>query len=81
MTVLHSPVRLAVGYHHIHPDVSLNYQMNRFSNGSPDMFAEMRAVAPRIRDYADDIREFLQLSEHALRAGETLKGDLLSSFG
>ena len=47
--------------------------MNRFSNGSPDMFAEMRAVAPRIRDYADDIREFLQLSERALRAGETLK--------
>jgi len=47
--------------------------MNRFSNGIPEMLAEMRAVAPHIRDYADYIREFLQLSEHALRAGETLK--------
>jgi hypothetical protein len=61
--VLQLRVSFAVGYHHIHPDVSLNYQMNRFSNGGPDMLAEMRAVAPHILDYADYIREFLQLYE------------------
>ena len=39
----------AVGYHQIHPDVSLNYQMNRFSTGSQDMIAEMRRVVPVAR--------------------------------
>ncbi len=28
--------RFAVGYHRIHSDLSLNYQMNRFSTGNPD---------------------------------------------
>ncbi len=54
-----------VGYYHLHPDVSLNYQMNRFSSGEADMIAEMRAVAPRIHDYADYTREFLALSQQA----------------
>jgi pimeloyl-ACP methyl ester carboxylesterase len=67
-------VTFAVGYHRIHSDVSLNYQMNRFSTGAADMLAEMRAVAPRIRTYADYIREFLALAERALQTGEHLKG-------
>ena len=69
-----APAAFAVGYHQIHADVSLNYQMNRFSTGSPDMIAEMRTVAPKIRDYADYVREFLGLSDQALHKGETLKG-------
>ena len=40
-----------VGYYQLHPDVSLNYQMNRFSTGEADMIGEMRAVVPRIHDY------------------------------
>ena len=63
-----------VGYHQIHADVSLNYQMNRFSTGTPDMIAEMREVAPKIRDYTDYTREFLGLSDEALQKGEVLKG-------
>ncbi len=64
----------ALGYHDIHPDVSLNYQMNRFSTGSPHMIAEMRSVAPNIHDYTDYVREFLNLSDKALAGGGTLEG-------
>ena len=54
-----------VGYYSIHPDVSLNYQMNRFSDGSEQMLNEMREVTPRIKNYADYTRELLALSEKA----------------
>jgi pimeloyl-ACP methyl ester carboxylesterase len=69
-----APTTFAVGYHQIHADVSLNYQMNRFSTGTPDMIAEMRGVALKIRDYTDYTREFLGLSDQALQKGEVLKG-------
>ena len=64
-----SPIKFPVGYHRIHADLSLNYQMNRFSTASPDMIAEMRAVAPGIRDYPGHVRVFLHLSEQALQKG------------
>jgi alpha-beta hydrolase superfamily lysophospholipase len=67
-------VKFAVGFHQIHPEVSLNYQMNRFSTGSADMISEMRTVTPRIRDYIDYVRELLALSERALQKGEKLNG-------
>ena len=35
-TTERAPTTFVVGYHQIHPDVSLNYQMNRFSTGMPD---------------------------------------------
>jgi pimeloyl-ACP methyl ester carboxylesterase len=57
--------QFATGYYSIHPDVSINYQMNRFSDGSEQMLNEMREVTPRIRNYADYTREFLALSEKA----------------
>ena len=63
-----------VGYYQLHPDVGLNFEMNRFSTGEADMIEEMRTVAPRIHDYTDYTREFLTLSEQALSHGETLKG-------
>ena len=63
-----------VGFYRLHPDVSVNYQMNRFSTGEADMAAEMRAVAPRIHDYADYTREFLALGQQALGRAEKLKG-------
>lgn len=53
------------GYYNIHPDVGLNYQMNRFSDGSEEMIDEMREVTPLINNYADYTREFLSLSKKA----------------
>ena len=64
-----------VGYYDdLHPDVSLNYQMNRFSTGEPAMLDEIRTVAPRIHDYADYTREFLELGDAALSRGDNLEG-------
>jgi pimeloyl-ACP methyl ester carboxylesterase len=66
-----------VGYYDdLHPDLSLNYQMNRFSTGEPEMIDEIRTVAPKIHDYTDYIREFLQLGEMALARGDDLEGAL-----
>ena len=44
-----------VGYHSLHPDPSMNFQMNRWFGwvGEPDMLEEMRRVAPRIATYGD----------------------------
>jgi len=65
-----------IGYHRLHPDVSLNFQMNRFYTwvGDTRMLDEMRAVAPRIADYRDFTREFLALAEHALTSDWQLEG-------
>jgi pimeloyl-ACP methyl ester carboxylesterase len=64
-----------VGYHDdLHPDVSLNYQMNRFSTGEPEMIDEIRAAAARIHDYTDYTREFLALGDAALARGDNLEG-------
>lgn len=63
-----------VGYYGIHPDVSLNYQMNRFSTGRAEMVARMREVAPRITSYLDYVEEFLKLSREAIASGDELDG-------
>jgi len=62
-----------VGYYQLHPDASLNFQMNRFYTGDQRMLTEMRTVAPRIHTYADLKREFLALAEQALVEGDYLK--------
>ena len=66
-----------IGYHSLHSDTSMNFQMNRWFGwvGEPDMLEEMRLAALQIATYADWKREFLVLAErasqqsHALRAG------------
>jgi hypothetical protein len=71
------PSTFPVGFHHLHPDVSMNFQMNRWFSwvGEPGMLAEMRDAAARITNYGDWKREFLALAEkanadgHVLRAG------------
>ena len=67
-----------VGYHSLHPDVSMNFQMNRLYGcvGEPEMLAEMRAVAPRISTYADWKREFAALAERASNNGHLLRSGL-----
>jgi pimeloyl-ACP methyl ester carboxylesterase len=66
---------LPIGYHAIHPDVSLNFQMNRWFGwvGDVDMLDEMREVAPRITTYADWQREFAALAQQALAKAQNLK--------
>ena len=67
--------KLPVGYHAIHPDVSLNFQMNRWFGlvGDVSMLDEMRMVALRITTYADWQREFAALAQRALAKGQMLK--------
>ncbi len=64
-----------VGYHALHHDVSINFQMNRFYNwvGDPVMLEEMRGVSPMIATYADLKREILRLAEISLADGANLK--------
>ena len=66
--------RFPVGYHQLHPDVALNFQMNRFYGWANEqrMLEELRAVAPRISSYSDWTREMLELSDKALAAGRQL---------
>ncbi len=64
-----------VGYHGLHPDVSMNFQMNRWYSwvGEPEMLEEMRVAAPRIAAYADWKREFVALAESAQKRGHILR--------
>ena len=64
-----------VGYHSLHPDVSMNFQMNRWYScvGEPEMLEEMRTVAPRISTYADWKREFVALAKSAAETGHLLR--------
>ena len=68
-------MRFPVGYHSLHPDASMNFQMNRWFGcvGEPEMLEEMRMVAPRIATYADWKREFVALAEHASQQGNVLR--------
>ena len=64
-----------VGYHSLHPDASMNFQMNRWFGwvGEPDMLEEMRTAALRIVTYADWKREFLALAASASKQGRVLR--------
>jgi pimeloyl-ACP methyl ester carboxylesterase len=64
-----------VGFHQLHPDTSMNFQMNRWFSwvGEPGMLDELRSVAPRIANYVDWKREFLALAEKAAGQGHVLR--------
>jgi alpha-beta hydrolase superfamily lysophospholipase len=66
--------RFPVGYYPLHPNVSLNFQLNRFYGWANDeqMLEEIRAAVPRIASYQDWTREMLELSDNALAAGRPL---------
>uniref|UniRef100_A0A0C1RB27 Serine aminopeptidase S33 domain-containing protein n=1 Tax=Tolypothrix bouteillei VB521301 TaxID=1479485 RepID=A0A0C1RB27_9CYAN len=57
-----------VGYYDLHPDISLNFQFNRWVQwlGEASVLEDMQTVAPKIKTYADLRREFLALSEQAI---------------
>ena len=66
---------LPVGYHAVHPDASLNFQMNRWFSwvGEAGMLEEMRTVAPRIATFADWQRDFATLAQQALEKAQNLR--------
>ena len=68
-------VSLPIGYYQLHPDASMNFQMNRWFSwvGEQGMLDEMRSIAPRIANYSDWKREFLALAENASRDGHVLR--------
>lgn len=66
--------RFPIGYHALHPDVALNFQLNRFWNwvGEDRMLAQLRDAASRIVSYEDWTRELLALGEQALAEARPL---------
>ena len=66
--------RFPIGYHSLHPNTSLNFQMNRFWNwvGDQQMLDELREAGKRIVDYDDWARIMSDLSDKSLSAGRRL---------
>ncbi|PGS80144.1 alpha/beta hydrolase, partial [Bacillus cereus] len=62
-------------FNDLHPDFSVNFQMNRCYNWANDeeMPTEMRKVSPRIHNYDDFIREFIKLYEKSMENKQNLK--------
>jgi pimeloyl-ACP methyl ester carboxylesterase len=65
-----------VGYHDLHPNVSINFQLNRFYNwvGDDSMLTEMRDAMADVNDYPTFTKIILDLGEKALARNEVLKG-------
>src|SRR5580658_509881 len=65
-----------IGYHELHPDVSINFQLNRFYGwvGDDSMLTEMRDAVGDVSDYPAFMKIILGLGEAALARSEVLKG-------
>ncbi|SMC26316.1 Lysophospholipase, alpha-beta hydrolase superfamily [Clostridium acidisoli DSM 12555] len=62
-------------YDDIHPDFSVNFQMNRCYTMTNDdvMLKEMREVSPSIHNYEEFIQKFIELYTKALNEGHKLR--------
>ena len=72
-------ISFPVGYHDLHPDISINFQLNRFYGwaGDDSMLTEMRQAAAGVagvQDYPTFTKSFIDLGEKALARREVLKG-------
>ena len=72
-------ISFPVGYHDLHPDISVNFQLNRFYGwvGDDSMLTEMREAAAGlagVQDYPTFTKIFLELGDKALARHEALKG-------
>lgn len=67
-----------VGLHQLHPNQSINFQMNRFYNWSndPEMLDEMKNAGGFIHSYDDYIKSFIALGKEALKKDKKLKAAL-----
>jgi pimeloyl-ACP methyl ester carboxylesterase len=65
-----------VGYHDLHPDISINFQLNRFYGwvGDDSMLTEMREALAGVNDYPMFTKIVLDLGEKALARHEVRKG-------
>jgi hypothetical protein len=69
--------RLYVGWYELHPDVSLNFQLNRWAaTGGPDWIADVRPELPSLHDYDSWRDTFIRLSENAAAQGRILHAAL-----
>jgi hypothetical protein len=66
--------RFPVGYYALHPNISLNFQMNRFWNwvGDQQMLEELCEAGKHLVSYDDWVRVMSDLSNKALAAGRRL---------
>jgi alpha-beta hydrolase superfamily lysophospholipase len=68
---------LYVGWYELHPDVSLNFQLNRWAaTGGPDWIADVRPDLPSLRDYDSWRNTFVRLGETAAAQGRILHAAL-----
>ncbi|HTZ14065.1 MAG TPA: hypothetical protein VMC78_10665, partial [Mycobacterium sp.] len=64
-----------IGYHQFHPDVSVNFQCNRWVQWiGPSAIDEVSEVAARANTYPELIAGFLGLADRARAADRTLAG-------
>jgi hypothetical protein len=75
VTIEGPAISFPVGYHELHPDVSVNFKINRFDGwvGDDSMLTEMREAASGVQDYPTLTTIFLELGDKALARRETLK--------
>ena len=66
--------RFPVGYYPLHPNVSLNFQMNRFWNwvGDQQMLSDLQDAGKQIANYDDWARVMFRLSDESMAAGRRL---------
>src|SRR3984957_10485613 len=65
-----------IGYNELHPDISINFQLNRFYGwvGDDSMLTEMREALAGVNDYPAFTKIVLDLGEKALARHEVRKG-------
>ena len=70
------PFSFPIGYYDLHPDVSINFQLNRFYGwvGDDSMLTEMREALAGVNDYPAFTKIVLDLGEKALARHEVRKG-------
>src|SRR6185369_16619152 len=72
-----SSVTLHVGWYELHPDVSLNFQLNRWAaTGGPAWIDDVRPLLPNLVDYDTWRNSFVRLGERAETEGRRLHAAL-----
>ena len=64
-----------IGFEQIHPEQSINFQLNRLYHfsGDPVLLAQLRKAAPGIRDLTSLVAGLIPLAEQAEKDGELLR--------
>jgi pimeloyl-ACP methyl ester carboxylesterase len=70
------PFSFPIGYHDLHPDLNINFQLNRFYGwvGDESMLTEMREAVAGVNDYPIFTKVILDLGEKAVARHEVRKG-------